>query len=69
MFSTNNIAYGVIAGLGMYVILKLVTFKLFAWQARVTPAVSLFERMTRTNPMFMRIPGEPWWSAIWGRGL
>lgn len=58
MFSTNNIAYGVIAGLGMYVILKLVTFKLFAAQQRCTKVIDLYNRMTAMNPMFMRIPGE-----------
>ncbi|KAI8469218.1 MAG: xanthine/uracil/vitamin C permease [Monoraphidium minutum] len=57
MFSTNNIAYGVIAGLGMYVILKLVTFKLLDAQARCTRVTGFYARMTRSNPMFMRIPG------------
>lgn len=57
MFSTNNIAYGVIAGLGMYVILKLVTLQLFGAQRKLTGLVALYERMTQTNPMFMRIPG------------
>ncbi|KIZ07632.1 putative MFS transporter, AGZA family, xanthine/uracil permease [Monoraphidium neglectum] len=57
MFSTNNIAYGVIAGLGMYVILKLVTFKLLKVQRDCTRVTDLYARMTRLNPMFMRVPG------------
>eukprot|EP00897_Mesotaenium_endlicherianum_P005733 jgi/Mesen1/5188/ME000258S04286 len=32
---TNNIAYGAIAGIGAFIILKGVTFKLFAWQQQL----------------------------------
>ncbi|PNH13010.1 Adenine/guanine permease AZG1 [Tetrabaena socialis] len=56
---THNIAYGIIGGLLMHVIIKFFTFKLFAFQ-RTWPGAGLYRRWGEINmqkALYMRVPG------------
>lgn len=60
---TSNIAYGVIGGMIVYVVIKFGTYQLFPFQKN-WPGVQVYKRMTSdSKDMFMRIPG---WNCEWG---
>jgi len=53
---THNIAYGVIAGLIMHILIKFVTYQLFSFQAK-WPGVGVYKRWSSYEPMFTAIKG------------
>lgn len=56
---THNIAYGVVGGLFMYVIIKAVTYQLFAFQ-RSWPGSSWYDKQVRSQDRGMFVPVQGW---------